>query len=242
MVGGDAGEAPRLVRSDRHRRRTGRLPISISSGMRAGSAPSRRLGARARRNAHDARQGASSPRPRNGDSHPLSVAAGRDQVAHSVERERVHRVATRLAAFASSYLENARAPNADPEPCHPSDEPVNDVTGEPVGLDVTLRQEEWRVPARRGSRDRSPVYAPSRSLTPGSSAEGLGCSPPVREGLVTSGRSPRGLVRNRARCACTSGFARLGSAGRPEIRGSSERGEGCSTAPTPASCFSRPAW
>src|SRR5262249_18622492 len=49
-------------------------------------------------------------------THPLRVAARRDQVPLALEREQVHRGAAPLPALAAAHVQDAAPPDADPEP------------------------------------------------------------------------------------------------------------------------------
>jgi hypothetical protein len=72
-------------------------------------------------------------------AHPLSVAARGHEVSGTVERERIHRVVPRPAARTASHLEDARAPDADPEPRHHCNDSVDHVAREPIRPNVSLR-------------------------------------------------------------------------------------------------------
>jgi hypothetical protein len=73
--------------------------------------------------------------------HPLCTTSGRNEVPASVEGKEVDRGSARLARLTAANLENARAPDADPEAGECGDQTIEDVARKPVRSDVTSRHQ-----------------------------------------------------------------------------------------------------
>jgi hypothetical protein len=72
-------------------------------------------------------------------THPLSVAARRNQVANAVQSQRVDRIASRLAALATLDFEDPRPPHAQAKPSRARDERVHYLAVEPARGAVVRR-------------------------------------------------------------------------------------------------------
>src|SRR5208282_1811931 len=72
-------------------------------------------------------------------AHPLSFAAGRDQVTAAIVGEQVHRGGTPLATRPALHRKDPRAENADALPGKQRHQPVEDITREPAGCAVMIR-------------------------------------------------------------------------------------------------------
>src|SRR5581483_1916193 len=133
-------------------------------------------------------------------AHPLRRSARRHEVTRAVDGEQVHRHRPWQPGRPSADGEDARSVDRDAQPGESGDRPVEDVSGEPARLDVSLgaghRSTATYLVARYSSMPSRPPSRPNPDcLTPPNSAAGLLTRPRLSPTIPTSSASTTRIAR-----------------------------------------------